>query len=257
MWVATSPPPRGLPALDDQIVALDGAVDAGGLEPGGDRGEAIALLDPEFMQAPHARRARSECGRDRQDRIFVDHRRGARSGNVDPLERARAHPQVRDLLAAFETFVERLDMRAHLLQRLEEPSPERVHHHPLNDDVGPRNDQSGDEGERRRRWVARNHHGRRTQFRPADERDPSPVFLRSDSDLGAEIGQHFFGVVARGFAFDHGCHARRVEAGKQDGRFDLGRGDRRAIFDRRGIAGALENDRTASAFGLGENLTRP
>ena len=120
MWVATMPPPRGLPAFDDQIVALDGAVDAGGLEPGGDRGETVALLDLQFAQAAHPRRAGSEGGGDRQDRIFVDHRGRARGGNVDAFERARAHPQVRDLLAAFVTLVERLDMRAHLLQRRRE-----------------------------------------------------------------------------------------------------------------------------------------
>ena len=42
---------------------------------------------------------------------------------------------------------------------------------------------------------------------------------------------------------------------EQDGRFDLGRGDGRAIFDRGGIAGAFEHDRTAPAFALGENLS--
>ena len=84
------------------------------------------------------------------NRIFVDHRRRARGGNIDALQRARAHPQVRHLLAAFVTLVERLDMRAHLLQRVEKPGPERVHHHALDDDVRPRNDQSGDEGKRGR-----------------------------------------------------------------------------------------------------------
>ena len=145
-------------------------------------------------------------------------------------------------------------MGAHLLQRLQEPGPERVHHHPLDDDVRPRNDQGRDEGERRRRRVARNHHSRWTQFRPADECDPSPALLRRDSDLRAEIGKHFLGVVARGLAFNHGRRARRIEACEQDGRFDLGRGDGGAIFDRRGIAGALEDDRTAPAFSLRENL---
>ena len=75
-------------------------------------------LTLQFVQAAHPRRAGSEGGGDRQDRIFVDHRRGARGGNINAFERARAHPQVRDLLAAFDAFVERLDMGAHLLQRL-------------------------------------------------------------------------------------------------------------------------------------------
>ena len=86
-------------------------------------------------------------------------------------------------------------------------------------------------------------------------RRPSPSGC--DRDLGAEMGQHFLGVVARGLGLDHGRLARRVEAGEQDGRFDLRRGDGRAIFDRRGIARALEHDRAAPAFGLGQHLRRP
>ena len=102
--------------------------------------------------------------------------------------------------------------------------------------------------------VARNDHGRRTQFRPADERDPPPLARRRDNDLRAEMGEHFLRVVARGLVFDHCGYTRRVEADEEDGRFDLRRGDGGAIFDRRGIAGALEDDRTAPAVGLRQNL---
>src|SRR5271166_4972426 len=52
------------PAFDDEIVAGDGAADAGGLEAGSDCGETIAFLDPQFAQAPHARRATSKGGGD-------------------------------------------------------------------------------------------------------------------------------------------------------------------------------------------------
>ena len=68
------------------------------------------------------------------------------------------------------------------------------------------------------------------------------------------MGEHLLGMVARGLGLDHGGRARRVEAGEQHRRFDLRRGDRRAIDDRRRIARALEHDRAAPAFGLGENL---
>ena len=46
-------------------------------------------------------------------------------------------------------------------------------------------------------------------------------------------------MVARGLRLDHRRRAARVEAGEQHRRLDLRRGDRRAIFDRRGLAGPL------------------
>ena len=63
-------------------------------------------------------------------------------------------------------------------------------------------------------------------------------------------------MVARGLRLDHRGCAGRVEAGEQNGRFDLRRGDGRAIFDRRCIARALEHDRTAPALGL-ESISAP
>jgi len=74
------------------------------------------------------------------------------------------------------------------------------------------------------------------------------------SQFGAEIGQHFFGVVAAGLALDHRGPAERVEAGEQHRRLDLRRGDRRAIFDRRRLGRSLEQDRTAAALALFEHL---
>ena len=118
-----------------------------GPEPGGDRGETVALLDAEFVQAAHARRAAGEGGGDREDRIFVDHRRRAGGGNVDATQCAVAHAQVRDLLAALDAPVEHLDMRAHLVQRREEPGAQRVHHHAFDDDVRARHDQRRDDRE--------------------------------------------------------------------------------------------------------------
>ena len=148
MWVKTTPPPARAPALDDQVVAFDHAIDARGPEPGDDRGEAIALLHSELMEPAHPRRAGGERRGDRKDRIFVDHRGGAGGGNIDPFQCALAHPQVRHVLAALDTPVEDLDMRAHLFQRREKPGPQRVHHHAFDHDVRPRNDQGGDDRER-------------------------------------------------------------------------------------------------------------
>ena len=151
------------PALDDQVIALDGAVDLpAALSPAATAARrslslTLSSCKPRMRVEPEANAAAT-------DRIgYSSIIEGARAaGTSTPLSVPARTLKSATFLAALDAFVERLDMRPHLLQRLEELSPERVHHHPLNDDVGPRNDQSGDEGDRRRRWVARNHHGRRT-----------------------------------------------------------------------------------------------
>ena len=80
---------------------------------------------------PRIRVAPSANGRGhRQDRIFVDHRRRALGRHLDALERAGAHAQVGDLLAAVVARCQRLDLRAHLAQRREQPGAQRIGHHP-------------------------------------------------------------------------------------------------------------------------------
>ena len=76
------------------------------------------------------------------------------------------------------------------------------------------------------------------QFRPADQSDPAPLALDLDPYVGAEMGEHFLGVVARGLALDDGRRSARVEAGEQHGGLDLRRSDRRAVEDRRRLGGA-------------------
>ena len=73
-----------------------------------------------------------------------------------------------------------------------------------------------------------------------------PSFGRDD--LRAEMLQHQFGMVAAGFLLDHGGDAGRGEARQQHRRFDLGRGHRRPVQDRHGIAGAMQRQRQAAAF---------
>ena len=155
-WVATSAAARRPAAVDDEIVADDFVFDARRREAGGDRGEPVALLDAQFVQAVHPRRAAGEGRRDGEDRIFVDHRGRASSGNVDALEIARAHAQIRHLLAALDAPVENFDSRAHLDQR-GRTSPVRSGFiiTPFDDDVRARDDQGGDDGEGRRGRVGR------------------------------------------------------------------------------------------------------
>ena len=83
-WVATRPPPGGPPAaVDDEIVADDLVRDARRRKAGGDRGEPVALLDAQLVQAAHARLAAREGGGDGENRIFVDHRGRRATRHVD------------------------------------------------------------------------------------------------------------------------------------------------------------------------------
>ena len=106
MWVATRPPPFGgrpPPSTIRSSPSIACATPRGG-EAGGDRGEPVAFLDPELVQAAHARRPGGEGGGDGEDRVFVDHRGGARGGDVDALQLARPDAQIGDLLAAFDAL---------------------------------------------------------------------------------------------------------------------------------------------------------
>ena len=117
---------------------------------------------------------------------------GARAaGTSTPRSGRCAHPQVRHVLAALERGSRISICGAHLPQRREEPGAQRVHHHAFDHDVRSRHDQRGDDGESGRRGIGRNDDGRRTQFRPADERDPPPLALGLDRDLGAEMASIF------------------------------------------------------------------
>ena len=117
------------------------------------------------------------------------------------------------------------------------------------DDVGALDDQRRHDRERRRRRIGRHHDIGAVQFGLAGQRDPAAVaaFIRRD-DLGAEMLQHQFGVVAAGLLLDHGGDAGRGEPRQQHRRLDLGRGHRRPVEDRHRIAGAVQRQRQAAAF---------
>jgi hypothetical protein len=70
-----------------------------------------------------------------------------------------------------------------------------------------------------------------------------------DADVGAEMRQHFLGVITGRFLLDHDGLARRRQPRQQHGRLELGRRHRRRIFDRDRIFGALQRQWQPSAFG--------
>ena len=150
-WVATVPPPRPLPpgrprTRSDCLALL--AVDAVGLQPGGDGGEPVGFLDPQFLQPLHQRFALGEGGGDRQHRIFVDHRGralGRHASRPSARRRARAgrrHPRRRHRAGSRKSMSAPISSSVVI-----RPGAGRVHQHVLDDDVGARHDQRGDQRE--------------------------------------------------------------------------------------------------------------
>ena len=73
--------------------------------------------------------------------------------------------------------------------------------------------------------------------------------MRLAGELGAEMFQQPFGMVAGGFRLDHGGFARRGQASKQYRRLELSRGDRRLVDDGDRVACALQRERQPAALG--------
>ncbi len=74
--------------------------------------------------------------------------------------------------------------------------------------------------------------------------------MRLADDLGAEMLQEFFGVVAGRFGLDHDGLAGGGKARQQHRRFELGRRHRRFVFDRQRVGRALERQRQPAALGI-------
>ena len=91
---------RAAGALDDKIVAVDRNPHAAARKAGGDRGKAVAFLDPQLGEAAH-HGASAGAGRgDREDRVFVDHPRGPLGGDFGAGKRAGPRTNVSHRLAA-------------------------------------------------------------------------------------------------------------------------------------------------------------
>ena len=92
---------------------------------------------------------------------------------------------------------------------------------------------------------------RAAHFRSPSERDLAAMrAVRRAHDLGAEMSEHFFGVIARRLGLDHRRLARRIQPAEQHRGFDLRRSDGRLVFDRQGLARSLQHQRQPAALGL-------
>ncbi len=242
-------------AVHEQVVADDFVRDAIGLEPGGDRIQAVGFLDAQFGEPAHRGRAFGEGRGHREHRIFVDHRRRAGGGNFDALERRGAHAQIGDRLAALLAPFQLLDLRAHFPERRDQARAQRIHQHAFENNVRARNQKRRDQRKCGRRRIGRHAHALRLQFRPALEHDaPAARAMRRDFQLGAEMDEHALGMIAGRFLLDQRGLARRREPAQQHRRFHLCRGDRALVLDRDRVARALELERQPAAFGLLHDL---
>ena len=66
---------RASATVHNQIVAIDFDFNAVASQHNSGRVEAVGLLNPQFFQPPHVSYALGERSSDREDRIFIDHRR--------------------------------------------------------------------------------------------------------------------------------------------------------------------------------------
>ncbi len=107
-------------AFDDEAVGQFLDRDAAGLEARRDRGQPVAFLDAQFLQArasPCGPRAKAAATARIGYSSIIDGRAFGR--HLDPLERGRTHFEIADLLAAALVQVGDLDVSAHLAQRLD------------------------------------------------------------------------------------------------------------------------------------------
>ena len=236
MCVVTCPPPAARPLpLTIEVVVLDLHVDAVDAQHLGGRHQPVGFLHAQLGQAAHDGLALRESSRDREDRIFIDHRRRALRRHFDALERAGFDAQLRDFLAAIAVDRGCLDRSAHLLERGQQPGAQRIGHHRFEHDLGARHEQRRDQGKRRRRRIGRHQNGCRLKLRLTLQNDAAADIVGADvfdRNPGAEMLEHPLGVIARRLSLDHRGLAGRRQSGQQDSRLELGRRHRRLVFDR-------------------------
>ena len=217
-------------------------------QPGGHGVDPVAFLDAQFPDALHHRISLRKSRHHRQDRILVDHARGARRVHLDTRQIGRKPgAQIGHRLAALFAFVFIGQVRAHFTQRGEQPGTGGVQ-----PDIGHQNVRTGrdDRGayrKRRRRGIARHGDGLRLQLGLTRQRDHPARIGIFGGDPRAKAPQHPLGMVARGLFFDHHGLSRRVQPRQQHRRFHLRRRHRHFIAHRHRIGRAHDGHRQPPA----------
>ena len=218
--------------MDDQRILVFLDPHAAGFQAARHRVDPVGFLDAQFLDAPHHRLAFGKGRDNRQNGIFVDHRRCALGRHLDSGHRAEAHAQVGHRFAAFFARIFKDDVRAHLCQRQVQAVARQVLADAGHEDVRAFDDQRGADRKGGRRRIARHGDGLRAQFGLAGQGDDIAIPRFFHMYLRAKTDQHALGMVAGGLAFDHHGFARRVQASQQHGGFHLGRGDGGGIAHR-------------------------
>ncbi len=85
------------------------------------------------------------------------------------------HAQIGDFLAAIVARLNCFDIRAHFLERLEQPGAQRVRHHAFQHEVRARHDQRRHQRKCRRRRIGRHDNRRGLEFRLAMQHDAAAM----------------------------------------------------------------------------------
>jgi hypothetical protein len=127
-WCVTTRPARGsLGALDLETVGELFGTDPDRAQVGDQRGDPVALLDPELLGAGDARHPLGARGEDREDRDLVDAGGDPGPADLRGAERGRAGDQVRHGLSVRQAFGVDADPHAHPPHHVDEPGARRVH----------------------------------------------------------------------------------------------------------------------------------
>ena len=162
---------------------------------------------------------------------------------MDTLELGVPHANIRDRFAALVALVEEGDVAAHFPERRVEARARGIDEHAVDGHLRAGHDQRRGGEERGGTRVAGNLHVLPGKLGIALDRNRAHALAFGRRQLGAEVGQHALGVVARGFRLDHRGLACRMQARDQDGRLDLGGRNWELIFDRDEIASAANGER--------------
>ena len=194
---------RTQPVHDQRVFILfDGH--AIGLKPARHGVNAVRFLNAQLLDAAHDGLAGGKGRHDRQDRIFINHRRRPLRRHLNALHiAAEAHAQIGHRLAAFFAGVLEFNLGPHLDQGEVKPVAGQVLTDAGHKNVRPLNDQRGADRESGRGRITRHGHGLRAQLGLAGEGDDIALFRGLNRQCRAKAQKHPLGMVARWLLFNH------------------------------------------------------
>jgi len=229
-----------------QRAADDDDTVRGGLRIDAERGEAVrhdldavGLLHAQLGGAVQHGAPLRAGGGDEQGRAFVDRPRDEVFGDVDTAQRRAAHAQIGHGLAADLALGQDLDIGAHAFEDLDRAGARGVPADMLQHDIAAGRDGRAHEKEGRRGHVRGHIDGAGGQAPTAAHADRAPASLQRI----AEAFKHALGMVAALARLMDTGRPLRVEPGQQEGRLDLGTGDRGGVVHPPERAPAAEGQR--------------